>query len=123
MGLPRTLWRWHEEWKKQREENARLHKLHASLLESLGERSRAMGGRAFVMPCRVDTVTLALWRQNGKGAAMSAASRDIAAAVVDAQHECGAETVEYALLRPLDGTVILEAHLPWGIVYFRFKEE
>lgn len=74
------------------------------------------------MPGRVDAVTLALWRQNGKGMALPAASREITATVVDAQQECGAETVEYAFLRPLDGTFILEAHLPRGIVYFRFKE-
>ena len=121
MGLRQRWRRCREEWKKHREEEARLHDLHAALLKALGDRFLPLGGRVCVVPARVETVTFALWRENARSAPPVAA-REIAAIFTETRMESGSDAVDYAFLRPEDGTFILEAHLPRGTVYFRFRE-
>ena len=121
MGLRQRWRRWREVLRKHHEEEKHLYDLHATLLTALGDRFLALGGRALVMPARVETATLALWRENARSAP-PAAAREIAAIFTEARQESAADMVDYAFLRPLDGTLILEAHLPRGTVYFRFKE-
>lgn len=122
MGFPKRFQRWYEDWKKHRGEQARLHEAHNKLLQALTARFAALGGKEFTLPARIDASTLDLWRRNATQEPLPEAAAGIRAVLAE-ENGRRAAGLTYAFLRPLDGaTLMLEACLPAGIVYFRFRE-